>query len=72
MFWEKQELGEGRFPSGEVGKSGVGEAVPGELGLRVPHSCSPSRDGDGDGAPEETTAAKMQLEMGFWEGNINF
>lgn len=34
------ELGEGRFPSGGAGKSGVGEAVPGEVREGAPLSFS--------------------------------
>lgn len=49
------------------------KAVPGELrDLGAPLLFSPSRDGAGDDAPGEDTAAKMQLEMGFWVENVLF
>lgn len=49
------------------------KAVPGELrDLGAPLLFSPSRDGAGDDAPGEGTAAKMHLEMGFWVENVLF
>lgn len=70
-FWERQEPGEGGFPSGKVGNLGLGGNLSWEKsGVRVSHSFFPSRDGDN--APGENHGSKLRLETGFWGGKCSF